>query len=182
MISGESVRSELRHIREAARLRRLIYEFRSRGLSIAWTVGFHTSPDARFAFGQGCQIQRGALIYMDRATLTLGDHVLVGEYCNIRPYESFVRIGSRVQLAQFVSLIATNHEVDDHGVPQRTRSDLREGRHGITIGDDCWIGVGATLLPGVVLGDRCVVGAGAVVSRGTYQDGSRLVGVPALTQ
>jgi acetyltransferase-like isoleucine patch superfamily enzyme len=107
----------------------------------------------------------------------LGDDVLVGEYSNLRPAFSFIRIGSRVQLAQFVSMIATNHAVDDQGAPTRA-ADLRPGKHGITIGDDCWFGAGAVVLAGVELGPRCIVGAGAVVTR-SYPAGSKLVGVPA---
>ena len=34
-----------------------------------------------------------------------------------------------------------------------------------TIGNDVWIGHGATVLPGVKVGDGAVIGAGAVVSR-----------------
>lgn len=35
----------------------------------------------------------------------------------------------------------------------------------ITIGEDCWIGAGAIILPGVHIGDGSVVAAGAVVNR-----------------
>jgi acetyltransferase-like isoleucine patch superfamily enzyme len=35
----------------------------------------------------------------------------------------------------------------------------------IKIGDNCFIGTRAVILPGVSIGDNCVVGAGAVVSR-----------------
>lgn len=34
-----------------------------------------------------------------------------------------------------------------------------------TIGNDVWIGLGATILSGVIIGDGAVVGAGAVVSK-----------------
>jgi len=48
---------------------------------------------------------------------------------------------------------------------------VRDGTKGpeyakpITIGDDCWIGGGAIILPGVTIGEHCVVGAGAVVTK-----------------
>ena len=35
----------------------------------------------------------------------------------------------------------------------------------VTIGDDCWIGDGAIILPGVSLGSHSIVGAGAVVTK-----------------
>jgi acetyltransferase-like isoleucine patch superfamily enzyme len=116
---------------------------------------------------------------MERGELTLGDDVVVGEYNNVRPFESFIRIGSNVLMGQFVSLIATNHAIDDQGLPLPHTTDQRGGYHGIEIGPECWIGAQAVGLPGVTLGARCVVGAGAVVTRGSYPDRSRLFGVPA---
>lgn len=35
----------------------------------------------------------------------------------------------------------------------------------IVIGDDCWIGTLAIILPGVHIGKQCIVAAGAVVTR-----------------
>ena len=38
-------------------------------------------------------------------------------------------------------------------------------RHGLTVGDDVWIGAMATVLPGVTIGTGAVIGGGAVVTR-----------------
>lgn len=35
----------------------------------------------------------------------------------------------------------------------------------VTIGDNCWICAGVTILPGVTIGKNCVIGAGSVVTR-----------------
>ena len=51
-------------------------------------------------------------------------------------------------------------------------------RSGVTIGEDCWIGAGAIILPGATIGDGVVVAAGAVV-RGNIPTGSIVAGVPA---
>ncbi len=52
--------------------------------------------------------------------------------------------------------------------------------HGCSIGDDCMIGMGATVLTGAKLGDRCLVGAGALVTGKTDAPaGSLLLGSPA---
>ena len=50
---------------------------------------------------------------------------------------------------------------------------------GIVVGDGCWIGTRATLLPGVTVAPRCIVAAGAVVTRDTRPDGL-YGGVPAV--
>ncbi|QWC58299.1 acyltransferase [Erythrobacter sp. 3-20A1M] len=57
--------------------------------------------------------------------------------------------------------------------------DFVRARHVDTyIGDNCFIGAGAIILPGVRIGDRCIVAAGSVVSRDVPQR-SLVAGNPA---
>lgn len=164
-------------LRRLKMLRR-IFKLRRQGLAIAWNVSYAESPTSRVSFGFDCHVAPGTILLADNAELTLGDEVEIGNYCNVRASESFIHIGSRTLLAQFVSLIAANHKVGDYGVPSRYELDEQ---HGVVIGEDCWLGVGVTVLPGVELGDRCIVGAGAVVTR-SFPAGTRLTGVPARPQ
>ena len=48
----------------------------------------------------------------------------------------------------------------------------------VKIGDNCHIGLNATIMPGVTIGKNCIVGAGAVVTH-DIPDNSVAVGVPA---
>ena len=48
----------------------------------------------------------------------------------------------------------------------------------ITVGDNVFIGLGVTIMPGVTIGSDCVVGAGAIVTR-DLPAGSVAVGQPA---
>lgn len=51
--------------------------------------------------------------------------------------------------------------------------------HGATVGDDCVIGLNATLLNGCKVGKNCIIAAGALVMEGQIvPDGSLFVGVP----
>lgn len=71
-----------------------------------------------------------------------------------------VTIGNRVMIGPDVKIITDTHD-----------KDIESRRNGIvfarpiSIGDDCWIGVGATILPGVSIGKGCTIGAGSVVTR-----------------
>ncbi len=52
--------------------------------------------------------------------------------------------------------------------------------HGAVIGENCLVGMGATLLNGVRLGRNCLVGANALVTEGKeFADNSLIVGAPA---
>ena len=48
------------------------------------------------------------------------------------------------------------------------------------VGDGCFIGYGAVLLPGTRLGKHCVIGANAVV-KGEYLDYCVIAGIPSRT-
>lgn len=55
------------------------------------------------------------------------------------------------------------------------------GNYGrITIGNNCFIGMGALILPNVRIGNNCVVAAGAVVNR-SFGDNCVIMGNPAKT-
>jgi carbonic anhydrase/acetyltransferase-like protein (isoleucine patch superfamily) len=52
--------------------------------------------------------------------------------------------------------------------------------HACTVGDECLIGMGATILDGAVIGEQSIVGAGALVTQGTQvPPGSMVLGSPA---
>jgi len=51
--------------------------------------------------------------------------------------------------------------------------------HGCTIGNNCLVGMGATVLNGAVIGDDCLIGAGALVpEKRVIPPGSLVLGMP----
>ena len=70
-----------------------------------------------------------------------------------------VTIGERCFFAPNVSIYTATHPIEPRA------QSVSEYSRPVTIGSDCWIGVGALILPGVTIGDGCVVGAGAVVTK-----------------
>lgn len=73
-----------------------------------------------------------------------------------------VYIGARTMFGPNVSLYSGCHPLDPE-----LRNGLRGPEMGkeICIGEDCWIGGNAIVLPGVKVGSGSVVGAGSVVTK-----------------
>jgi acetyltransferase-like isoleucine patch superfamily enzyme len=80
-------------------------------------------------------------------------------------------IGDFAIFAPNVGLISANHDPDnlDRHLPSTP----------IRIGNHCWVGMNAVILPGVELGDYTIVGAGSVVTRSFPQGRCVVAGNPA---
>lgn len=72
----------------------------------------------------------------------------------------------------------------DQGFPTTIGREVTIGHsciiHGCTIGDNCLIGMGTTILNGAKLGENCLVGAGSLITEGKeFPPGSVIMGRPA---
>lgn len=84
-----------------------------------------------------------------------------------------ITFGDNCMLGPNVKLYTATHPLN----PVKRNSGLEDGAP-ITVGDNAWIGGGATLLAGVTLGDNVVVGAGSVVTK-SFPDNVVIAGNPA---
>lgn len=78
--------------------------------------------------------------------------------------------------------LAMVHLADDYGVKVGRYTTIGHSAiiHACEIGDECLIGMGATILDGAVIGDHCIVGANALVTqRFVAPPGSMILGAPA---
>jgi acetyltransferase-like isoleucine patch superfamily enzyme len=82
-----------------------------------------------------------------------------------------INIGTNVRLGPGVKLISANHDLLDF--------EKHLNVDPIVIGDNCWIGANAIILPGVSLGNHVIVGAGAVVTKSFFEDDVVVAGNPA---
>ena len=106
---------------------------------------------------KGCSIWPGAVLRADLNTITIREGANVQDNCVIHVTR------------EFETVIGRNTSVG-HGAIV----------HGARIGDNCIVGMNATILDGAEVGDNCLIGAGAVVTPGTrIPDNSLVVGVPA---
>jgi len=70
-----------------------------------------------------------------------------------------VKIGDFTMFGPAVQIYTATHPLN---AAERRKAEYAKP---IEIGDDCWIGGGAIILPGVKIGSKTVIGAGSVVTR-----------------
>ena len=100
-----------------------------------------------------------------------GDNVYFNVNCVVLDTMK-IKIGSHVLFGPGVQIYAATHPSD-----AETRKTLEFSKP-VTIGDNCWIGGGAIILPGVTIGDNCIIGAASVVTK-DVPGNSLAVGNPA---
>ena len=89
-----------------------------------------------------------------------------------RVYPESIYIGNGSLVASSATLLCHEHVYREPGNPELP---LHSPVH---IGERCFIGVSAVILPGVKIGDDCIIGAGSVVTK-DIPSGSVAVGNPA---
>ena len=101
--------------------------------------------------------------------------IRIGNYCHINrdcflDGRSGITIGDNVSISYSVKIITGSHDV--------SASDFAPKFAPVNIGDNVWIGIGATILPGVNIGKGAVIAAGAVVTH-DVSEYSIVGGIPA---
>jgi maltose O-acetyltransferase len=112
-------------------------------------------------------------VAIEGANISIGRSTFIGHHSYLLAPVAALRIGENCAIASQVQLLTVTHRHGEHGGRAAERLHLDT-----SVGDGCWIGTGAVILPGVTVADGCVIGAGAVVTRDTTPDGL-YAGVPA---
>lgn len=132
-------------------LKQVFEQFGAVGEQCFIEAGVHIDYGVHIQFGKQVYVN-AQCIFLDAATITLGDNVLLGPA---------------------VQLVTVQHPLD-----AQERLKGIEWAEPIVIGDNAWIGAGAIILPGVTIGENAVVGAGSVVTKDVAEN--RVVkGIPA---
>ena len=109
------------------------------------------------ALGRDVSVWYNAVIRGDNGRITIGDETNIQDNCTIHTQEGYdLVIGRGVTVGHGAIL------------------------HGLEIGDNTVIGMGAILMNGTRIGKNCIIGAGALVTQNTQiPDGSMAFGSPA---
>lgn len=105
--------------------------------------------------------------------LIIGDNTYIGMNTIIQGYARSIKIGEYVSIAQNVNIMSGSGPNNE--ILKRIFPSLREP---VEIGDLCWIGASAIIMPGVTLGKACVVGANSYVTN-SFGDYCVIGGTPA---
>jgi len=129
----------------------------------------------RPVLGKGVYIARGAVVVGD---VTLGDQSSVWYNAVLRGDINRIVVGPGSNIQDNAVL----HLADDFGcyVGEFVTVGHSAIIHACEVGNECLIGMGATILDGAVIGNQCVIGANALVTqRQKIPDGSMVLGSPA---
>ena len=110
--------------------------------------------------------------------VTLGAQSSVWYGCVLRGDINSIAIGEGSNVQDLTMV----HLADEHGVKVGRYCTIGHSAiiHACEIGDECLIGMGATILDGAKIGDQCIVGANALVTqRFVAPAGSMILGAPA---
>ena len=143
-------------------------------------VRLHASR-AAIEIGDCCRVMRGAYLcsYVSRAVpgegIRLGPRCWVGVGGVLASGQGGLTLGEGVLIGPGATLVTGDHDFSRHDLASIDQDYVGSP---IVVGDNVWIGAGATVVGGVTIGDRAVIAAGAVVTR-DVAPGQVVGGVPA---
>ena len=125
-----------------ARVTQLKKSLKSCGTNVFIDSSCLILPPAGLVIGDNSSISAFTTIYAQYA-VTIGDNCLVSSNCGISSYNHIQSSNNR-----------RRDEDQDHKFSKS-----------VSIGNNVWIGMNASILPGVKIGDNSIVGSGSVVTR-----------------
>ncbi len=147
-------------------------------------AGHHVGRNLDIRSGPSSQISIGANVWIDdqvsmqvpSGKLEIASNARIGRNCLLLCRRKLT-IGESSVLDNNVTVVDCRPKFQQI-LPGMSLDRLARTTKPVQIGPNCWIGIGAVILPGVRIGPNCVVAAGAVVTR-DVPGGVTVGGVPA---
>jgi acetyltransferase-like isoleucine patch superfamily enzyme len=128
---------------------------------IAPRVVIQIGRKGRVELGRWSWVGHDTKIRCHEGLVSIGAKTVLGQECTISSYQH-VSVGRECVIADRVMLIDF-----DHGAAEVERPIRLQGiyKRDVRVGNNVWIGYGASILRGVTVGDNAIVGTSAVVTR-----------------
>lgn len=110
-----------------------------------------------------------------KSKIRIGDNCYIGFHLTILAGGN-VTIGNEVLIASDVLITSENHGTDPES--ETPYMDQLLICKDVTIGNGCWIGEKASILPGVSIGEKCIIATNSVVTK-SIPAFSIAAGIPA---
>ena len=131
-------------------------------------------------FGDHVSIAKDSILFctgiiaQKGAGITIGNRTGIGARAFLAG-QGGIKIGDDVITGPNIQVFSENHNFSDLSI---TIKDQGVTKQPTTIGNNCWIGGGVSILAGVTIGDGCVIATGSVVTKSVPAN-SVVAGVPA---
>ncbi len=109
--------------------------------------------------GEDCYIEPPLYCNWGGRHVHFGDHVYANFHLTLVD-DTHIYVGSNTMFAPNVTVATAGHPIDP-----ALRAKGYQYNLPVHIGENCWIGAGALIMPGVTIGDNTVIGAGSVVTK-----------------
>lgn len=129
--------------------------------TMPYTDEYNALVDELFCgnIGAGSRVMPGINVVRGNS-VRIGKNVVVMYNC-LMMAAGGITIEDDVRVAANVQLISNNHDIHDRDILVCKPVLLKR---------NCWIGAGASILPGVTVGENAIVGAGSVVTKDVEPD------------
>lgn len=114
------------------------------------------------------------------------ENIELGDFVRIMPDPTILAFGGKLKIGKYTAIscnltVVTSNHKPTVGIPMFFNNMLHINetvKGDVIVGEDCWIGINSTLLPGCNLGRGCVVGACSMVNK-KFPPYAVVVGSPA---
>lgn len=125
--------------------------------------GLRVNNPRDIRIGNNVRIDRmSRLSCYEGGKIDIKDNCYIGQFFSVMAGGDVI-IKKNTLIASYVAVIGENHSMNpEAGVKYGNQPLIKKN---VEIGENCWIGEKAIILPGVTIGDWSIIGAGSVVNK-----------------
>lgn len=157
------------------RLKKLVYKYKQKRKKAIMQKNIKKVTDTFLSCGDNFKLFGiPEILYPNRLEVGNDCRINSNVYINAR---SGIKIGDDVTLSYGSKIISTGYDIDRW---LKTGEKIHMDNTPVFIGNHCWVGAGATILPGVsITGEYVVIAADAVITKDVAESKVVLAGNPA---